>query len=152
MDTKRIKGLQVITLAGINVGAVDQIFFDPATKRVAGFVLQADPALAGGLPRLIDAGGTLELAADAVTLPEAATVHDRATTDQFPTRVKVEVLAKLQLVTDEGTLLGDVATIELDPRTLQLARIEVSPGCVRGDQHVLAELHVRIGPDVAVVA
>ena len=45
MDTKRIKGLQVITLAGVRAGTVDQIFFDPATKHIAGFVLQADPTL-----------------------------------------------------------------------------------------------------------
>ena len=34
MDTKRIKGLQVITHAGDRVGTVDQVFFDPATKHV----------------------------------------------------------------------------------------------------------------------
>jgi hypothetical protein len=115
-------------------------------------VLQADPALAGGFPRLIDAGDTLELVADAVTLPEAGTADHWATTDQLPVRAKAEAVVKLQLVTDEGTLLGEVAAIELDPRTLQLARIEVASGSLRGDQHVLADLQVRIGPDVAVVA
>src|SRR5687767_8256055 len=118
MDTKRIKGLQVITLAGVKAGTVDQIFFDPSTKRVAGFVLQADSAPPDALPRLVDAADVHALGADALTVPDVAAVRGPVTGVPFTTLLDLDELAKRQVVTEGGTRLGQVAAIELDPQTL----------------------------------
>ncbi|MEA2525994.1 MAG: hypothetical protein QOF73_3221 [Thermomicrobiales bacterium] len=144
MDTKRIKGLQVITLAGVKVGAVDQIFFDPATKRVAGFVLQSDSTLPNGSTRLVDAADVHALGADALTLPDAAS--------QLTELVQMDDLTKRQVVTEGGTLLRQIAAIELDPQTLQLARIEVSAGFFKSNKWIAAEQVTRLGSDAIMVA
>jgi sporulation protein YlmC with PRC-barrel domain len=152
MDTKRIKGLQVITLAGARVGAVDQIFFDPATKRVAGFVLQADPALPDASRRLVDVEDVHALGADALTLPDAAAVRGTATSARLGALVERDDLAKRQVVTEGGTLLGQVAAVEVDPQTLQLARIEVSAGFFKSNKWIEAEHVTRLGADAIMVA
>jgi sporulation protein YlmC with PRC-barrel domain len=152
MDTKRIKGLQVITLAGVKAGTVDRIFFDPATKRVAGFVLQADPALpADASPRLIEADDVHGLGADALIVPDDGAIRDTQTGTPLATLVDMNELAKRQVVTNAGTLLGQVAAIELDPQTLRLARVEVSAGFFKSNTWIPAEQVVRFGADAVMV-
>ena len=153
MDTKRIKGLQVITLAGVKAGTVDRIFFDPATKRVAGFVLQADPALPADAPsRLIEADDVHGLGADALIVPDDGAIRDPQTGPPLATLVDLNEVAKRQVVTDAGTLLGQVAAIELDPQTLRLARVEVSAGFFKSNTWLPAERVIRFGADAVVVA
>lgn len=153
MDTKRIKGLQVITLAGVKAGTVDQIFFDPATKHVAGFVLQADPGLpADALPRFLDVDDVHALGADALTLPDMTAVRAEATGVPLTSLTDVDDLTKRQVVTEGGTRLGQVAAVEIDPQTLALARIEVSPGFFSGNKWIPADQVTRIGADAIMVA
>jgi uncharacterized protein YrrD len=139
-------------LAGVKAGTVDQIFFDPSTKRVAGFVLQADPALPDALPRLVDAAAVHALGADALTVPDVAAVREPATGLPFTTLVDLDELAKRQVVTEGGTLLGQVATVEIDPQTLQLARIEVSAGFFKSNRWIPAAQVTRVGADAIMVA
>jgi uncharacterized protein YrrD len=152
MNTKRIKGLQVITLAGVKVGAVDQIYFDPATKRVVGFGIQAEPWLPDDeSPRLIDADDVHALGPDALTVPDAA-VRGTATGARLTALVELDEPAKRQVMTEGGILLGQVAAIELDPQTLQLARIEMSAGFFSSNKWILAEQVTRLGADAIMVA
>ena len=153
MDTKRIKGLQVITLAGVKAGTVDQIFFDPATKHVAGFVLQADPArTADASPRLVEADDVHALGADALIVPDDGAIRDPQTGTPLATLVDMNELTKRQVVTVGGTRLGQVAAIELDPQTLRLARVEVSPGFFTSNRWIPAEQVIRFGADAVMVA
>ena len=153
MDTKRIKGLQVITLAGVKAGTVDQIYFDPATKHVAGFVLAADSATpAGATPRFLDVDDVHALGADALTLPDMTAVRAEATGVPLTSLTEVDDLTKRQVVTEGGTRLGQVAAIELDPQTLRLARIEVSPGFFSSNKWIPADQVTRIGADAIMVA
>ena len=153
MDTKRIKGLQVITLAGVKAGTVDQIFFDPATKRVAGFVLQADSARPADVsPRLVEADDVHALGADALVVPDDGAIRDPQTGTPLATLVDMDELATRQVVTEGGTRLGQVAAIELDPQTLQLARVEVSPGFFTSNRWIPATQVIRFGADAVTVA
>jgi sporulation protein YlmC with PRC-barrel domain len=153
MDTKRIKGLQVITLAGVKVGTVDQIFVDPATKHVAGFGLHADATLPDDAPAgFLDAADVHALGADALTLPDTTAVRGTATAAHRDTLIDVADLTKWQVVTEGGTLVGQIAAVELDPQTLHLARIEVSPGFFKSNKWIEAEQVTRLGPDAVMVA
>ena len=71
MDTRRVKGLQVITHAGARVGTVDQVFFDPATKHVAAFALRADPERSDAAAAVVDVAAVHALGSDALTLSAA---------------------------------------------------------------------------------
>ena len=152
MDTKRIKGLQVITLAGVKVGAVDQIFFDPATKRVAGFVLKVDPERPDAAASIVDVAAVHALGADALTLSADAALRGTSTGADLNALVSTDELTKRQVVTDSGVLLGQVAGVEFDPQTLQLARIEVSAGFFKSNTSIAADQVTSLGADAIIVA
>ena len=151
MDTKRIKGLQVITLAGVKAGTVDQIFFDHATKHVAGFVLQADPArTTDASPRLVEADDVHALGADALIVPDDGAIRDPQTGTPLATLVDMDELAKRQVVTEGGTRLGQVAVDEV----ALVAAAQLVHGEVRdADEHRLAvDLHPLVRLRVLAVA
>jgi sporulation protein YlmC with PRC-barrel domain len=153
MDTKRIKGLPVINLAGVKLGTIAGIYLDPATKRVVGFGLQANPGLPGvASTGLIDADDVHALGADALTLSDTTALRGTATSAQFTALVEMDELAKRQVVMDGGILVGQVAAIELDPETLRLARIEVSPGFFKSNKSIPAEQVISLGVDAVMVA
>ncbi len=56
------------------------------------------------------------------------------------------------MVTQSGVLLGQIATIEFDPQTLQLARIEVSPGFFKSNTWIDAEQVTSLGSSAIMVA
>ncbi len=152
MNTKRIKGLQVLTLAGTHVGAVDQIFFDPTTKHVAGFVLQADPTLPDTAQQFIAVDNVHALGADALTLSNAAAVHGPATSAPLGELVERDDLAKRQVMTEGGAVLGQVAAVEVNPQTLALARIEVHAGFFKSNTWITADQVTQLGTDAIMVA
>ena len=157
MDAKHIKGLRVIDLAdGVTLGTIDQIFLDPGTKRIVSFGLSADPeGLDRSQPRqVIAADAVRTLGADALTVasPPTGAVRSTPTSDRPTTLVEIDDLIKRQVMTESGTLLGEVAAAQVVPETLQLARIEVSPGFFKGNRWFPAERITRLGGDVVVVA
>lgn len=152
MDTKRIKGLQVITLAGMQVGKVEQIFFDPATKHIAGFILQVDPYSPDGSPRIVDSTLVHAFGVDALTLPDDLALGAAATNIQLDSMVLLDELSKRQVVTESGTSLGQIASIEIDPATLQLSRIEVSPGFFKSNIWIADDQITQLGMDAIMVA
>jgi sporulation protein YlmC with PRC-barrel domain len=152
MDTKRIQGLQVITLAGVKVGTVDQIFVDPTTKHVTGFGLLDNSILPDDAPlAFFDAADVHALGADALTLPDTTAVRGTVTAAHRDTLIDVANLTKCQVVTEGGTLVGQIAAVDLDPRTLQLTRIEVSPGFFKSNKWIEAEHVTRLGADAIMV-
>ena len=152
METKRIKGLQVMTLAGAHVGTVDQIFFDPATKRVAAFVLRGDPERPDAAVPIVDVAAVHALGADALTLSTDVSLLGASTGVDLDALVSTEELTKRQVVTESGVLLGQVAGIAFDPQTLQLARIEVSPGFFKSNKEIEAAQVTSLGSSAIMVA
>lgn len=154
MDSKHIKGLRVVGLAdGANLGTIEQIYLDPATKRVVGFGLTADT---GGpdpeFSAIVDATDVYALGADALTLTDSDAVRGSVTGSQLDALVEIDELTKRQVMTQGGALLGNVAAVELDPSSLMLARIEVSPGFFKSNRWIPADQITRLGGDVVVVA
>jgi len=154
MDAKHIKGMRVIGLAdGANLGTIEQIYLDPTTKRVVGFGLAAD---SGGpdpaFSAIVDAADVRALGADALTLADTDAVRGTVTSSQLGALVEIDELTKRQVMMEGGTLLGEVAAVELDPPSLQLARIEVSPGFFKSNRWIPAEQITYLGADVVVVA
>ena len=64
----------------------------------------------------------------------------------------MDELAKRQVVTESGVRLGQIAGIEVDPRTLRLARIEVSAGFFKGNTAIEAEQVMSLGSAAIMVA
>lgn len=68
MNIGHIVGLPVVTLGGVRVGTVDQIFVNSKSKRMVDFVLDADEDRPGVSPRIVNADDVHALGEDALTV------------------------------------------------------------------------------------
>lgn len=155
MNSKDVKGLAVITIAGgKKVGSVSHLFFDPAARKVVGF----GASEGGGFLRmhsrgeeLIDAEDVHSVGPDALTLKDIRAVEGRRTSAHQDELIHAEELNKRQVVTENGTEVGQVASFEFDPRTFDLVAIEVAPGLFKSHRMVSAADIMTIGDDAVVV-
>jgi uncharacterized protein YrrD len=92
------------------------------------------------------------LGADALTLSADAALRGTATGADLNALVSTDELTKRQVVTESGVLLGQIANIEFDPQTLQLARIEVSAGFFKSNTWIEAEQVTSLGSSAIMVA
>ena len=152
MESKRIKGMQVMTLAGTRVGVVGQLFFDPATKRVAAFVLRVSPEHPDAAAPIVDVAAVHALGTDALTLSADPALRGASTSVDLNALVSTDELTKRQVMTESGILLGQVAGIEVDPQTLQLSRIEVSAGFFKSNIEIEAAQVTSLGSAAIMVA
>ena len=155
MNSKQIKGLAVISIAdGEKLGTVDQVFLDPAQKQVVGFAVRHGGGLlapATEAPDLIDVDDVHAIGPDAVTLADKGAVRGDQTRARLDQLVEVDELSKLKAVTEGGTVVGQIASVEIDERAFGLKEIEVSPGFFRSNRHIPIAQVVSIGHDLVVV-
>lgn len=156
MNSKQIRGLTVINIAdGTQVGTVDQVFLDLVAKQVAGFSITNGVGPFGGTrdsAPTVAASSVHSLGLDALMLDDVAAAHAAWVDGQYGALVSLDDLAGRKVVTEGGTDIGSVASVEFDADTFGLTEVEVSPGFLKTHTRIpLAQL-VRIGQDVLVVA
>ena len=155
MNSKQLKGLTVVSIAdGEKLGAIDQVYVDPANKQVVGFALRHGGGLLSpdaGAPDLIDVDDVHALGPDAVTLSGKQAIRGDQTRARLDQLMEVDDLTRLKAVTEGGTAVGGVASVEIDDRSFRLQQIEVSPGFFRSNKHVPIEQVISIGHDLVVV-
>lgn len=54
-------------------------------------------------------------------------------------------------MTEGGANVGEVVSVGFDERTFAITEVEVSPGFLRTNMHILLDQLIRIGSDVLVV-
>lgn len=155
MNSKDAKGLSVIAIAdGKKVGTVSHLFFDPVARRVVGF----GASEGGGFLRrhssgeeLIDAEDVHSVGPDALTLKDLGAVEGHRTSAHQAELIYGDELNGRQVVTENGTELGQVSSFEFDPRTFELVAVEVSPGLFKSHRMVNSADILTIGDDAVVV-
>ena len=153
MNHKQIAGLAVISIAdGAKVGTIDQVYVDPDAKRIVGFAIKPEGArLSADAPNLIDVDDIHALGHDAVTLNSTNAVRGDRTRAAMAALMDVDELTKRKVMTEGGTLVGQVAGVEFDERSFGLTQIEVSPGYFKSNKHVATNQIVNVGEMVIVV-
>lgn len=155
MNTKGLKGLAVISLAdGRKLGTVDEVYVDPGSRTVASFGCRQPGGLlhaASGPPWVVDVDAVHALGTDALTVRDAAALREAAGGGQ-PGVVSGEDLTKRKVVTEGGTYVGQVVSLDFDPATYRLAAIEVSPGFFKSNKHVPDNQIASLGADVVIVS
>ncbi len=155
MDIKSMKGIAIVAVGdGSRLGAVSDALFDLDNKRVKAFIVGSG-GLFGGSDRILDIDDVKSIGTDAVMIDSRdQLVADRsdARYQAFPNIGKV---TSLRVVSESGSLVGDLATLQFDPNTSTLTDIEVSQhgllASFRSNMSVPAAAVVRFGQDVAVI-
>ena len=155
MDIKGIKGIAVVAINdGSRLGTINDVLFDLDNQRIRAFIVGS-----GGLfssnDRILDMSDVKSIGTDAVMIES----RDQLIADRNDTRYQafpnVAKTTSLRVVSESGSLVGDLANVQFDQADGRLADIEVSPhgllGTFRSNLIVPASAVVRFGQDVAVV-
>jgi uncharacterized protein YrrD len=155
VNSKQLKGLTVISIAdGEKLGTIDHIYLDPVKKQVAGFGIHEAPGHQTGdasTPTLIDVDDIHSLGPDAITLSDKGAIRGDQTRDQLDALLELDHLTGLKAVTEGGTHIGGVASVDIDDRTFQIRQLEVSPGFFKSNKHVAVNQITSIGSDLVIV-
>lgn len=105
-----------------SIGRIDDAVVDPATRRVAGFVLKKTPAKADWLPwEQVNAVGT-----DAVTVANAEVIVDRSALSGHPLRGDKVIGGRV--LTNQGWEQATLADIDFDPATGEVTGLVLADG------------------------
>jgi uncharacterized protein YrrD len=168
MDNKRIKGLPVVSIAeGEKLGTIARAFVDPTGLKLVGFAVDGSgrSSLAGRVTGLVSGGAagtdaTAMLRVDDVHAlgPDALTVDDRAKVrfgeneSMGDGLLDLEELTGRRVVTENGTYVGNVASIAFDPASFRVTEVEASPGFFKSNTAVPVDLITSVGGDLIVVS
>lgn len=152
MNGKHLKGLTVISIAdGERLGTIDRVLVDPHSKQVIGFAVSHGGLLNSDAPAVIDADDIHSLGPDAVTLSDRAAIRGDQTTGRQNDLMDLDDLLKLRVVTEGGTLIGDVADVQFDEKSFAFREIDVSPGFFKNNQLVPISQVISIGRELVMV-
>jgi len=153
VNHKQIEGLAVISIAdGAKVGTINQMFVDTNARRLVGFGIRPEGGrLSEDTPNVIDIDDIYALGADALTLNDTNAVRGDRTRAAMSGLVDVDELTKRKVMTEGGTHVGEVASLEFDDRSYALSEVEVSPGFFKSNQRVPIAQVINVG-DMVIVA
>lgn len=155
MDAKSLKGIAVVCIEeGEKVGTVDNILFDLEGRRVIAFKLVK--------PNLLRSGGIVarmddieSIGKDAIMIKNKARVREFKTEGDLQSLPDLHSLSSLRVVSEDGTYIGNVATIQFDKENGVITDIEVTGSRMmdrlRRNLVVPSSEVVSIGSDVVVV-
>ena len=150
MKAKALKDMQVVSMeGGAVVGTVEQVLFDTENLRVAALMIVATDGQS-----LLPFASVRSIGADAVTV-ENATASAAALPNDASGLLELNDFVGLPVLTGEGTEVGQVADITIDPTDGQITELAVHHGGrfgIGGTGMSVAGSAIRgIGPTVVTV-
>ena len=169
MDVKQIKGLAVVSVnEAQKIGSVDRIFLDPNSRQIVGFTVDTSGRSQGvkqALSAMLGAADTDPIATGFVTTehvrslgPDALMVNNVTEMEQGQTEplgataVTTDDLHKRKVVTENGTYVGQIDSVIVDPAMMKATHFSVSPGFFKSATDVPVRYVTSIGQDLIVVA
>ncbi len=151
MKASALKGMPVLAINdGLQVGAVDEVLVDPATRAVGALAVGL-----GGQRHVIAYSAIKSVGADAITVESAGDAAE-ATAElplaQLPT---LSALAKLSVMDASGNRQGNLVDVEMDPQDGRIVELLVHRGGVMGMGGSTSALPVAalrsLGPQVVMI-
>lgn len=155
MDVKSLKGIAVVSIEqGEKVGMVDNILFDLDKRMVIAFKLIKPGFLrSGGIVMTMD--DVESIGKDAVMIRNKEKVRELKAERDLQSRPDLGAMASLRVVTEDGTYIGNLATVQFEPRNGAITILEVTGGGLmdrlRRNLVIPANEIVSMGSDVVVV-
>jgi sporulation protein YlmC with PRC-barrel domain len=152
MDANILKDLAIVSIAeGTKLGRVEDVLFDPQALRVAGLLIGGD-----GQTFVIPFEKIAHIGPDAVTVGSSQVTQIKSAGDAFSGLPGLDRFTRLKVVDEAGTLVGTVASIDIDGTTGRMLRFVVHKGGVLGIGRTATTVAVEavrgIGADLITVA
>lgn len=152
MNTKHLVGLNVVSLdAGERLGNVSDLAFAADGRAIETLEVSGGGGVLADEPprvRWLAADRVHAVGPDALTIAGAADLLEAAPREDA---VRFGQLLKRKVVTEGGTHVGEVASVEFDEHGMAVISFEVSPGFFKSNRLVPADQLVTIGQEVVIV-
>jgi len=152
MNSKQISGLAVVSIAGGHkLGNVEEVYLDTELRKVLGYTVAMVRTADSGesaAPRWLPATSIKAIGPDALTVPDDTAVASSSTPESV---IVLSEVSKRKVVTEGGTLVGQISSLELDPRGTSVASVEVSTGLFKSSKMVTPSQIVSMGDELMVV-
>ncbi len=154
VNSKHLKGITVLGIEdGQQLGTIERAYLDPVNRRIAGFaVASLGGFLQPELDRLVDAEEVHSLGPDVMTVTDTLSPIGRTINARYAKLIDLNQLTGRQVITEGGTLIGQIASVEFDEASFRLTRLEASPGFFATATTFPVDHVITIGQDVVVVA
>jgi uncharacterized protein YrrD len=155
MDVKSLKGIAVVSIEqGEKVGTVDNVVFDLDSRRVIAFKLVKPGFLrSGGI--VIKMTDIESIGKDAIMIRNKEKIREFKSERDLQGRPDLGQLSSLRVVTEDGTFVGTLATVQFEPRNGVITEFEVTGAGfmdrLRRNQSISTREVVSIGSDLMVI-
>ena len=151
MNAQDLKGLAVITLAEAErLGRVDDVVFETGPLRAAALRLKTPSG-----DRLVSLDEVRSVGADAIVAETTALVGQSDQTLSRQNLPGLAELAKLKVVDDEGSYVGQIVRLDIDPSSGRVTSLDVRKGQTLGfggeTMAIMAEQIVSVGADLMTI-
>ena len=152
MDADKLKGMAIISVSeGARLGRIDEVLFDTAGLRAGGLHASGE-----GQNFVVPFAQVKNVGADAVMVENSQVTQAAGKGATFDALTSLSALKKLKVVDDAGTLIGAVASVEIDPANGQIISITAHKGGMLGlggaSTTIEASSVHGIGPELLTIA
>lgn len=154
MKSTELKGLAVVSIGtGEKLGTISEMQLDSKAEKVAAFDVETG---GGGMlssqpssTKQITSQDVHAIGPDALTVNDASALKDPAGNGQT---LALSAIMDEKVVTEGGTYVGKVASVDIDEKTMVVNALEVSAGFFKSNKMVAKEDFVTIGDELVIVA
>lgn len=154
MNSKDLKGIPVLSIAdGERIGTVVRAYVDTAQRRIVGFAYSAG----GGFlktesePKL-DVTEVHSLGPDALMLDHKGSDTGTSVSQRYSELLSLDEISSLPVLSERGTSLGQMASVEFDAHSYALLGLDVSHGHFKSNESIGIDRVTAIGRDYVIVA
>lgn len=154
MDANDLKGLPVITIeGGDKVGNVSAILFNTADYRIQAFLMGG--GFLSSPTELIEMANVQSIGSNAVMIQNRAAIQHHLSNQEREQYPSLEDITSLPIVTKNGSVVGKVAAVEIDPQTGNITELLAAKpgltGVFESRIHVPVNQLISIGRDAVIV-
>jgi len=154
MKSTELKGLAVVSIStGEKLGTISEMLLDSKAEKVAAFDIETG---GGGMlssqpssMKQITSQDVHAIGPDALTVNDASALKEPAGNEQT---LALSAIMDEKVVTEGGTYIGKVASVDIDEKTMVVNALEVSAGFFKSNKMVAKADFVTIGDELVIVA
>ena len=153
MNSKDLNGLIVLSINdGQRLGTVNRTYVDGPAKQIAGFSFTES----GGFMQVesepkLDTSDVRSVGPDALTIEDRSAVRAVRLNEQYADLLVLEKVSQLPVLTEGGSSVGHVVSVEFDPHSYALTGLEVSSGRFKVNRSIQIDHVITIGRDYIIV-